>query len=432
VDESSQPRPGTTPDQPARPTMPGDDASGDMDLQVECAANRRGRNLGWVRGSPVLGRYGTFYDVETDPTPGPNEPMLRVHCLGGPRPGTSCSVARSLSAAPYAACGVVLGGMVRTDQVDDGGARLFIAVTGRRGTRLYTDLMGDRPILGTNPWHQVQVCAPVADDAVSITVGCALLGRGTLWVRDLRLGKTDARTMGPSPLLSADGPPGPSGRIGSPLPPPLVRASVIASGVGLATLFITAVTAFAAGLPIHGFLAGMAGITAAGALNIVVGPVAGQLLRWRHAGVVLAAIDEEVPRVLVVWGMGRGRFGPAIAIGLGWAGLHAAGLTALTAAAVLAAVRGEAGPTRSDTPQARAVNLYLFAAWQATTQLTAQVGFTLLVARSPWLVLGTLTVHAAWTDLTRPVWRLPVPLRIPTWLASGLPVLGLALLLWSF
>jgi hypothetical protein len=183
-------------------------------------------------------------------------------------------------------------------------------------------------------------------------------------------------------------------------------------------------------LPFRAFLAGGTGIGVAAVLNVFVNPLV-RRARSRLVAPVVASLNEEGLRVLILHVFTQHSFTVALAVGLGWAGFHAAILIAFNAAATVAAARKEHGITVTHTPGARAAQLYVFAAWQASTQVMAQLAFTLFVARTPWLALLTFSIHSSWGVLFSPVWRLPVRLRLWAWLATGVPVLCLALVAWQ-
>jgi len=124
-----------------------------------------------------------------------------------------------------------------------------------------------------------------------------------------------------------------------------------------------------AGVSIAGgsFALGMAGISVAAALHVVLDPPARLLAGPRRAGPVaqvLAGPIEEVPRVLLLAGFGH-RFGQAFAVGLGWGVLHAVGVTAVVTLGLLASTTTSTGPAVGHSPEVQARNMVFLAVWQA-------------------------------------------------------------------
>jgi hypothetical protein len=135
-------------------------------------------------------------------------------------------------------------------------------------------------------------------------------------------------------------------------------------------------------------------------LRLPLGPVASRLGRTRGQLLVVAASGplEEAVRLAALALAGRA-LAPALAVGLGWGTIEV--VFALVNAFALLLV------LRRDDPRARDVwrellesgvrldASPLYGALERVSATALHVGFTLLLAASPWLVLITAPVHSA-------------------------------------
>jgi hypothetical protein len=66
------------------------------------------------------------------------------------------------------------------------------SIDGKGNYCLSTDMMGDRPIKGTNDWKQYEVVLDVPDeDSAQIFFGVLLFGKGQVWVDDFKFEVVD-------------------------------------------------------------------------------------------------------------------------------------------------------------------------------------------------------------------------------------------------
>ena len=100
-------------------------------------------------------------------------------------PYASGIVLQSVRADEYRGRRVRLTGWLRTaGDTADVQARLWMRVDGGRGP-LASDCMLERPVVGTRDWARYAVVLDVPRDAVGISFGAGLTGRGQLWLDDV-------------------------------------------------------------------------------------------------------------------------------------------------------------------------------------------------------------------------------------------------------
>ena len=83
-----------------------------------------------------------------------------------------------------------------------GQAQLWLRVDRQAGRTAFFDNMHDRPIT-RNSWNDYEIVGEVPEDAVSINLGCMLIGNGRVCVRGLSfevLGKLGEGNEPPQPL----------------------------------------------------------------------------------------------------------------------------------------------------------------------------------------------------------------------------------------
>jgi hypothetical protein len=82
---------------------------------------------------------------------------------------------------------VRLRAYVRTEVTGPENRAQLGLVVGRAGNQMgFYDDMSDRPITA-NGWQRYTIEGPVADDAISIIVGCQMFGEGRVWIDDVEL-----------------------------------------------------------------------------------------------------------------------------------------------------------------------------------------------------------------------------------------------------
>jgi hypothetical protein len=90
-----------------------------------------------------------------------------------------------------------LSGYVRSADVIDGYAGLWVRIEGAAGL-LYFDRMGtDSGVTGTTDWTRYEIEAPLPPSAARVELGVSLSGRGTAWFDSLAISTFDTRTLPP-------------------------------------------------------------------------------------------------------------------------------------------------------------------------------------------------------------------------------------------
>jgi len=140
-----------------------------------------GKPEGWALG-PAPG----FKLSRECPADGAAACVLGVQSTEAYKSGVFLPLAQRL--APGAAAGhtLTLSGLIRTENVAQGGAALWLRVDGSAGS-LALDNMGARQPRGTTGWSRFEVMVPVAGNARSIVFGVMLTGSGSAWFDDLKL-----------------------------------------------------------------------------------------------------------------------------------------------------------------------------------------------------------------------------------------------------
>ena len=102
------------------------------------------------------------------------------------------TMAQSISAMPYRGLRVRLSAYVKTDNVGEPGAGLWMRVDGPTGYLRFDNMTGfGRAIVGTRDWTQYSVVLDVPTNAVGITLGALLIGPGTMRVDDVSFSTVD-------------------------------------------------------------------------------------------------------------------------------------------------------------------------------------------------------------------------------------------------
>jgi C-terminal processing protease CtpA/Prc len=120
-----------------------------------------------------LGRGGSV-DLD-DSSAWQGRRSLRLHSDGAATRVTQRIAAQSLNAGRLR-----LGVYIKTQDVSDGSAGLWLRIDGAEG-RLYVDSLRELGASGTQDWTYYSLEAPVLDASQSIVIGLELRGRGTAW-----------------------------------------------------------------------------------------------------------------------------------------------------------------------------------------------------------------------------------------------------------
>ena len=106
--------------------------------------------------------------------------------------------------APGAAAGhrLTLTGYIRTREVSDGYAGLWLRVDGRRGSVLGLENMHEGGASGTHDWRRFEVSIPVVPNAARVVFGVIMTGSGTAWFDGLSLDVDDTVDVPPYPEVA--------------------------------------------------------------------------------------------------------------------------------------------------------------------------------------------------------------------------------------
>jgi hypothetical protein len=180
------------------------------------------------------------------------------------------------------------------------------------------------------------------------------------------------------------------------------RALLLASPAYLAVpvLFAVWFRSLAGPLPWSAVGLGALGWCVAILLRVPLGPVASRLERSRGRLLIVAASGplEELVRLVTCAVAGRA-LAPALAVGLGWGTIEIA-FVLVEAFVLLRILRRDEPQTGEVWRDLRESGIPLdasplYGALERVSATALHVGFTLLVAASPWLVLVTIPVHSA-------------------------------------
>jgi hypothetical protein len=211
------------------------------------------------------------------------------------------------------------------------------------------------------------------------------------------------------------------------------RALLVASPAYLAVpiLFAAWFRSLAGPLPWTAAGLGALGWWAALLLRIPLGPIAARLGSKRGQLLIVAASGplEELVRLAACAVAGRA-LAPALAVGLGWATIEIA-FALVNAVVLLAVLRRSDERARAARRELAETGIPLDAPplWGALERVSAtalHVGFTLLLAASPWLVLITIPIHSGVNLFALRYVRRLVPMQLAL-LVVGALVLGVGL-----
>jgi hypothetical protein len=100
---------------------------------------------------------------------------------------------QSFASNPYVGKRVRLSGYVKAQEVE-GWAGLWMRVDGRTDVSRRTlafDNMQNRPVRGTSDWGRYEVVLDVPESASDVVIGALVVGKGTIWLDNLRLEEVD-------------------------------------------------------------------------------------------------------------------------------------------------------------------------------------------------------------------------------------------------
>lgn len=118
-------------------------------------------------------------------TPSPATGAFSVAITVSSAQATFGGVGQCLSAVPYRGRTILFDGAMRTEQVSEGYAGLWLRIDGAGGQPLFLDNMNDRPIVGTTDWNRYGISVTVPSNATGICLGAISTGFGYAYVDDL-------------------------------------------------------------------------------------------------------------------------------------------------------------------------------------------------------------------------------------------------------
>lgn len=145
---------------------------------VEAAADAP---AGWVKegNTPRLYRAGLDSDVARG---GGASAYLRSWTASPPVYGT---LMQRFSAESYRGKRLRLSGFLRTDDVEEGWAGLWLRVDDPEGKRIAFDNTQEEAVTGDSEWTRCVIVLDVPRDAEAIAFGFMLVGAGKVWADDL-------------------------------------------------------------------------------------------------------------------------------------------------------------------------------------------------------------------------------------------------------
>jgi C-terminal processing protease CtpA/Prc len=181
------------------PTLAAAQAPASFNLDMEQVSPQTHRPTGWqtsIRtGAPS--DFRKAYELVADSlTRHGGRYALRLKSTGQPLEGDEFGVTSQHFPASFQGKMLKLTGYLKTDNVQDGYAGLWMRVDGPAGTLAF-DNMQKRPIKGTTDWQQYTISLPLDEEAQTIYIGGLLPATGTMWLDDLTL------TLDDKPLAEA-------------------------------------------------------------------------------------------------------------------------------------------------------------------------------------------------------------------------------------
>jgi len=151
-------------------------------------------SIGWktdayeVRLAPGEGRGGTD--------------CVLLRTVADPVEKSFAGIRQPLRADPYRGANVRLRAWLRSEEITGRGG-LYLRIDGEQHEMLAIDNMRYRAVKGSTPWRRYEAVLEVPEEAVEVTFGVYLWGRGTLWADDFQIERIDP------PPTSGEPPPGP-------------------------------------------------------------------------------------------------------------------------------------------------------------------------------------------------------------------------------
>lgn len=167
-------------------TEPGRPVPRPMNLDFETATEARGAPPGWDRTDIYPPTGGQGYEVLLDSTEahgGEASALIRSLPDAEREFGT---LTQSVSPRSVAGSKARLTGWLRTQDVENGFAGLWLRIDGR-DRLLAFDNMSDRGVRGTTGWARYEIVLDLSEEAQAVVFGALLVGEGSVWVDDLRL-----------------------------------------------------------------------------------------------------------------------------------------------------------------------------------------------------------------------------------------------------
>ena len=139
---------------------------------------------GWNAPDPGAGAVASAYEVGVDSTvKHGGEASAYIRAVAVPAEGFM-GLVQGFRGEQSRGKRLRLSGYIRTREVADRGAGLWVQIGGGGGSVGF-DNMSNRPVKGTTDWAKYEVVLDVPENAVAIAFGFRLSGSGQAWVDDL-------------------------------------------------------------------------------------------------------------------------------------------------------------------------------------------------------------------------------------------------------
>lgn len=186
----------------------------DYNLSFEKVAD--GKPYQWNLSSERIGASGYLLEIEDGITSHGNFSLKLQY--DSTENNHTFGAASVVIPAKYEGQQITLKGKIKTENVQEGYAGLWLRIDGK-GRTMQFDNMRDRGIQGTKEWDEYTIQLPLDKNAEKIFVGGLLTGKGTMWMDDLVV------TIDGEPLDQA-----PAKEI---IIPPAAQDTVFADGSGI-------------------------------------------------------------------------------------------------------------------------------------------------------------------------------------------------------
>jgi C-terminal processing protease CtpA/Prc len=160
-----------------------------LNLSMEQVDHQSQRPSGWqpIIAASASPAFTTGYQLSADSlTRHGGRYALRLRATGQARGEDEFGAASQRLPVTFSGKTLKLTGFLKTDQVQNGYAGLWMRVDGPEGTLAF-DNMQKRPVKGTTDWQEYTISLPLADEAETIYIGGLLPATGTMWLDDLSL-----------------------------------------------------------------------------------------------------------------------------------------------------------------------------------------------------------------------------------------------------